>query len=343
MQEEFKSINQETICAANKVAERMLKELQNTKTDYQQSRELYFACIEIHSIFYSDETEDIVYKYVINLLNLLNKKNIGFMNDSISYNIFWNVLITSDINGEKCDVDDFLKNLRMKFGENTNIIIYLTEIAENLYPNCNNLKLESYKFEFIKNEQKYIISFCGRISKTEISKMLKQLKNNPSEFLYKKILMYLNQHHLEYSNFQWKKSEVDKEFCTEFNCCSTYYLRNNDYLYDVQKFDNYYLIMYTKNWIDEELCLTNICLMKYECEKFNIICQRYNEYFDYDYGQDYDYKQLSFRNIFDNDILQIENNENIIPMVITYDKLFELLMNMDQIKTVKDVKEIINK
>ena len=58
MQEEFKSINQETICAANKVAERMLKELKKTKTDYQQSRELYFACLEIHSIFYSDETEE---------------------------------------------------------------------------------------------------------------------------------------------------------------------------------------------------------------------------------------------------------------------------------------------
>lgn len=116
MREEFKSINQENICAANKVAERMLKELKKTKTDYQQSRELYFACLECFSILYDKEIDSKkAIEIFVRTKQLLMDKYVKLWKDCPAINIFWNAIITSNADGEECDVDEFLKNLRMKF------------------------------------------------------------------------------------------------------------------------------------------------------------------------------------------------------------------------------------
>ena len=89
MREEFKSINQENICAANKVAERMLKELKNTKIHYQQSRELYFACLEFFSILYDKEIDDeSAIEIFYRTEQLLEKKYLKLEKDSPSINIF---------------------------------------------------------------------------------------------------------------------------------------------------------------------------------------------------------------------------------------------------------------
>ena len=142
--EEFKAINQNCIIAANKTAERMLKELKKIKMDYVGYRELYFACIEIYSIIYGNQTDNISIHQIIDILNELYDKKIGFVKDKHYYNIFWNTLITSNKNGEECDVDEFLKNMRMKFGENARVVCTLTTIVEKLFPNCNQIKLQTY-------------------------------------------------------------------------------------------------------------------------------------------------------------------------------------------------------
>lgn len=202
MQEEFKSINQETICAANKVAERMLKELQKTKTDYQQSRELYFACLEFFSILYDKEIDDeSAIEIFVRTKQLLMDKYLNLEKDSPSINIFWNTIITSKADGSKCSVDEFLKNLRMKFGEKTDIVLRLTSIAEKMYPNCNQIKLQTYKFDFIKFQKQLSIEFSGRIAKEQINEMFEYIKNEQFEKFALRMKCYLAQHHIEYSNF----------------------------------------------------------------------------------------------------------------------------------------------
>lgn len=152
MREEFKSINQENICAANKVAERMLKELKNTKIHYQQSRELYFACLEFFSILYDKEIDSkTAIEIFVRTKQLLMDKYLNLEKDSQSINIFWNTIITSKADGNECSVDEFLKNLRMKFGEKADIVLKLTSIAETMYPNCNQIIINLILLNFRNN------------------------------------------------------------------------------------------------------------------------------------------------------------------------------------------------
>ena len=212
MREEFKSINQENICAANKVAERMLKELKNTKIHYQQSRELYFACLEFFSILYDKEIDDeSAIEIFYRTEQLLEKKYLNLEKDSPSINIFWNTIITSKADGNECSVDEFLKNLRMKFGEKADIVLKLTSIAETMYPNCNQIKLQTYKFDFIKFQKQLSIEFSGRIAKEQINKMLEYIKNEQFEKFALRMKCYLDQHHIEYSNFEEKLTEINQE------------------------------------------------------------------------------------------------------------------------------------
>lgn len=209
MQKEFKNINQETICAANKVAERMLKELQKTKPYYQQSRELYFACLEFFSILHDKEIND---EFAIEIFyrteQLLEEKYLKLEEDCPVINIFWNAIITSNADGEECNIEEFLKNLRMKFGEKAEIVLRLTNIVEKMYPNCNSIKSQTYKFDFISFRKQTTIQFSGRISKEQINEMFEYIKDERCENFACMIKYYLDQHHLEYSNFEEKLTKI---------------------------------------------------------------------------------------------------------------------------------------
>ena len=209
MKEEFKSINQKTICAANKVAERMLKELQKTNPYYQQSRELYFACLEFFSILYDKEIDDeSAIEIFYRTKQLLEEKYLKLEKDCPVINIFWNAIITSNADGEECNVDEFLKNLRMKFGEKAEIVLRLTNIVEEMYPNCNSIKLQTYKFDFISFRKQTTIQFSGRISKEQINEMFEYIKDERCENFALMMKYYLDQHHLEYSNFEEKLTKI---------------------------------------------------------------------------------------------------------------------------------------
>lgn len=339
MREEFKSINQENICAANKVAERMLKELKNTKIHYQQSRELYFACLEFFSILYDKEIDDeSAIEIFYRTEQLLEKKYLKLEKDSPSINIFWNTIITSNSNGEECDVDEFLKNLRMKFGEKSDIVLILTSIAKKMYPKCNQIKLQTYKFDFIYLHKQATIQFSGRIDKDQLNKMLEYIKDEMCENFAFMIKCYLNQHHLEYSNFKESLTGINQEIikATDARWISEY----NDYYFNIRHYDNYYLMLLDfGNWIDEDICESRMCVVKYQDENLNIISQltqKFNDWYDKKISHDYFYIQKNLTNG-----KELTVDEEIIPYYTHPDKLFELLQKLDQIETVEEVKELM--
>lgn len=339
MKEEFKSINQKTICAANKVAERMLKELKNTKTDYQQSRELYFACLEFFSILYDKEIDSkTAIEIFVRTKQLLMDKYLKLEKDSPSINIFWNTIITSNADGNECDVDEFLKNLRIKFEEKADIVLKLTSIAEKMYPKCNQIKLQTYKFDFIKFQKQLSIEFSGRITKEQINKMLEYIKNEQFEKFALRMKCYLEQHHLEYSNFEEKLTEINQEI---INSTDARWINKYDkYYLDVKYYDNYFLTLWNyENWINEDISESKMCVIKYQDRKLNIISQVNRGIYD-DYNNDVSYKYFYTQKNLTAD-KETTVNEEIIPEFIFQRKLFELLQKLDQIETVEEVKEIM--
>lgn len=341
MREEFKNINQENICAANKVAERMLKELKNTKIHYQQSRELYFACLEFFSILYDKEIDDeSAIEIFYRTEQLLEKKYLKLEKDSPSINIFWNTIITSNANGEECDVDEFLKNLRMKFGEKSDIVLILTSIAKKMYPKCNQIKLQTYKFDFIYLHKQATIQFSGRIDKDQLNKMLEYIKDEMCENFALMMKYYLDQHHLEYSNFKENLTGINQEI---INATDARLIREyDDYYLDIKCLDNYFLMLQDSgNWMDddEDISESRICVVKYQDENLNIISQltqKFDDWYDKKISHDYFYIQKNLTNG-----KELTVDEEIIPYYTHPDKLFELLQKLDQIETVEEVKELM--
>lgn len=341
---DFKAISMEHIVAANATATRMLEEIKDKKrVNYFEYRKLYFACMEMFEIVYGNEDGESAYDHMYDILDQLEKENVWFKKDTQNYNIFWNAIITSGEDCMVCNVDEFLKHLRMNFGERAMIVSYLTRIAEKLYPNCNGIKLESYKFELINFEKHCTVSFNGRIPKENITQMLQDIYETYSaERFIEEAKIYLDQHHLEYSKFETEIKDVDNDFAKQlpYPFCS-----QSDFWYDVQNIDHYYLLMNHKESCTEDFIKTHLLVLKHENNEFNMIYQCYFE--DLDDWDEYEeddgiYEQFRFKNHWDSKKQIVDVRENIIPMY-KYSALLDILLHMDDINTIEHAKELMKK
>lgn len=342
---DFEAISMEHIVAANATAMRMLEELKKIGNNDYGYRKLYFTCIEMFEIIYGNIDEESAYDRLHWILDDLKHYQIGFTRDGMLYNIFWNAIITSRKDGTVCNVDEFLKYLRMKFGERAMIVSYVTNISEKLYPNCNGIDLESYRFDFSKQEKLYRISFNGRIPQNEIQQMLRQVDGYSPERMIDGINLYLDQHHLEYSKLKRETLYIDNKFVRHLINRTKSDVET--FLTDILKIDHYYMIMYHVNW-EDDFRTTSLGLIKYENKQFNIICQRHGEdfdddYYDEDYHENYFYTQTRFRNIWNDNEIYISKMQEILPIHSYYRTLIELLLNMDHFDTIEQVKELVKK
>ena len=224
--------------------------------------------------------------------------------------------------------------------EKADIVLKLTSIAEKMYPNCNQTKSQTYKFDFIQFQKQLSIQFSGRITKKQINKMFEYIKNEQFEKFALRMKCYLDQHHLEYSNFEENLTEINQKIikAIDARCIREY----DDYYLDIKSLDNYFLMLQdSENWIDddEDIIESRICVVKYQDEKLNIISQltqNFDDWYDKKISHDYFYIQ---KNLTNGKELTVE--EEIIPYYTHPDKLFELLQKLDQIETVEEVKEIM--
>lgn len=228
----------------------------------------------------------------------------------------------------------------MKVGEKADIVLILTSIAEKMYPNCNQTKSQTYKFDFIQFQKQLSIQFSGRITKEQINKMFEYIQDGICENFSLMIKYYLDQHHLEYSNFKENLTEINQEIikATDARWIREY----DDYYLDIKCLDNYFLMLRDSgNWMDddEDIIESRICVVKYQDEKLNIISQltqEFDDWYDKKISHDYFYIQKNLTNG-----KEFTVDEEIIPYYTHPDKLFELLQKLDQIETVEEVKELM--
>ena len=337
----FETIDSKTLVAANQVAERMIKELTSLKSDYRDIRELYFTCIEIFDLIYGTKTTEKVEEQFFLIANILNK-DVFYNKENWNYNAFWNVIITSDKNGNECDVDKFLKNLKIKFGKETCFVSYLTNVAKKLYQNCNDEKLETYGFIFLDNYCKSLISiqFEGIISKTEINNVLLNLKRYNVEDYAEDIKIYLDQHHFAYRNFKVEKQEISNEFQFDLDNINEYcyadfiskYIPNTKNIYG---FINYQI------YLDEDSVANHLLLIK--CVNDNLYVLHQREYISDDGWGDYIdvhyefFKSYRYANFNDKSFVGFNY---ILPSHTFFAKLSGLLSKIEDINSDEEIKEL---
>lgn len=125
--------------------------------------------------------------------------------------------------------------------------------------------------------------------------MFKYIKNEQFEKFALRIKCYLDQHHLEYSNFEENLTEINQKIikAIDARCIREY----DDYYLDIKSLDNYFLMLQdSENWIDddEDIIESRICVVKYQDEKLNIISQltkEFDDWYDEENSHDYFYIQ----------------------------------------------------
>lgn len=214
----------------------------------------------------------------------------------------------------------------------------LTNIAEKMYPNCNSIKLQTYKFEFIQFQKQLSIEFSGRITKEQINKMFEYIKAERFKDFAYMMKQYLDQHHLEYSNFKESLTGINQEIIKATD--ARWIIEYDDYYSHIKYYDNYFLMLWNyENWINEDISESKMCVIKYQDRKLNIISQVNRGIYD-DYNNDVSYKYFYTQKNLTAD-KETTVHEEIIPDFIFQRKLFELLQKLDQIETVEEVKELM--
>lgn len=346
--ERFRYITNENIINANNAAQKLVKELNKLNISYLECRELYYSFLEIHSILYDKSNKDAnyIYKQINKILyNLRNNESFCLKENSNSYNCFWDILLTSDSKGNICDVNDFMKNCRTKFGDKNELIDKFNYIIRKLYPEYKEIKLQSYKFEFGFYKKLYTIYFNGRIPKEEINNLIKKIKGHNCEKFSNIIKLYLDQYHLEYSNFKCTITSLSQQELRKFYNSLTDYM--NDYLNEhIENVDNYYVILNDGGWEDEDyswkcICVANIVKENSKFDmKYHIIGQ--TEEMD-DYEDDvWGYFDLIIKNENNDRCNKIIKDKIIIPYFKS-SSLFDLLLNIDNIETIDQINNIIKK
>lgn len=72
-------------------------------------------------------------------------------------------------------------------------------------------KTQKYRFDFGTDDKLYVIIFHGKIPQAELRGLISSLKNCLYEKMPDAILLYLKQHHLEYSNISCIEIPLEKD------------------------------------------------------------------------------------------------------------------------------------
>ena len=345
----FYGISNENILNANKVAMRLI-DLIKDRTNKQDIRQIQFHLIELHSIIYgSSKDSEIVYHCIKECINSLQNCEINILNKNHSlYANFWNTLITSSKNGNICNTKDFMKNLRMKFGQDNQLIYFFNLLVEELYPDYSECELKTYVFHFVSYNNSIFIKFKARIKENEITFLLDNLKKYNINNYEDKIKQFLENHHLEYSDLEIFQKEVLFEDLEKLYKTCVYYCRWDNDILDLMntiKCDEYYIcITISKkydDWYKAYLLTTKIQRIK-KSNRFIVksITQNY-DIDDDDLEQRGKFIIQKYTTYTDGDFdKEINLNEIVIPEYSG--KEIEILKNIDNINNINDIKTILN-
>lgn len=252
MKNDFIGISNEQITAANIAAQRLRKTLFNLGFEETETRTLYFYFLETHSILwsYSEET----YKKLEDLIKFLRMdERILFKYNSPLYNAFINVLMTSDKNGDECNVLCFMKEIKINYGSTSDLFNYFSGQMHILYPDVKGVKERDICFDYFFDNHRYTISFTGRILDDSINDIVRSLKGNIVSKYKTIIKTYLNQHHIEYSKLEVTETDANINVVEYlYDGLTAGLFHDNHLIESVIKNDSYNIIANAGEWVPPE-------------------------------------------------------------------------------------------
>lgn len=209
------------------------------------------------------------------------------------------------------------------------------------------INYQRYLFEFGSDEELYSISFRGNIPPEEFKKMLKLAQKCLYENMAENIRTYLEQHHLEYSDFITKKMPLKhKTVISHTN--NLLHLISCDVIDEqIGDTDIYYGIMDHQQWIRNYYCegcysvIKRISSKQKETYEYQIIAQTFN--YDETNGEEQSYFAIRTNNgnrFFHN--IDIVEGKSVIPTFGSVN-MIGLLLNIDNITTSEQTEKIAMK
>lgn len=336
----FNVFSDKCIRNANKSAHRLMEELNKINISYVDYRKIYFSFLEIYCIIFSEENidADMTLRKIENSLFMKEYTNyFHAKTDNPISNCFWNIIVTSNTNGDLCNIEEFMKFIRKKYGQDTSLTMFFCYIIKNLYPYYKEEKFKSYKFEFVCDKTLHTIYFEAKLSKKEIEGILNEIKVH-GRYFKDIFILYLNQHHLEYLNFKYftEKSDYIKVNNIHNSLLSNY--EYNDY---IGKIDNYYLIINDTYFEHQNIYYFSV-IAKRELNEdysfnYHIMSQEHTDYEDWEENSNFIIKK-SDCNAFS---LKTLCNEDKLIVPWSFHTITELLLNIDIIESATDVETLI--
>ena len=203
---------------------------------------------------------------------------------------------------------------------------------------------QTYKLDFGSDEKLYSISFGGEIPLKESKKMLESIQNSLYQRMAENIQLYLNHHHLKYSDFVAKELPLNHETVMEY----TNNLLHSDSCDIIDQHigdaDIYYGIMDCQQWNEHGCCEGCYSLVKRIISGHSASClykitaQKFNYYKSNDEEQSYFAIRTNdgSKNIHDIDAIR---GNSVIPTFGCVD-MMGLLLNIDNIRNAGQAERI---
>lgn len=207
--------------------------------------------------------------------------------------------------------------------------------------------LLTYLFEFGIDEMVYSISFQGKIPPAKVTKMLESTRNCLYEEMAKNIQSYLEQYHMDYSNFVAMETLLEHEKIMDLSNSllhSATYSKVNE---QIGEADVYYGIMDHLQRIHNNHCVGCYYIVKRTLSEQNGLHQYkiIGQAFTYN---DSNNKEQSYFAIRANNGSRYLHNIDVIrgnPVIPTFGcvDMMGLLLDIDNIKTAMQVEKIARK
>lgn len=332
----FKIIENERLLGANNSAKKLIEKLNELNLTEKDIKDIYFKFIEIHaSIFDKNQNNG---NLIFENIHRIFAENILLKNNDIISCLFLNELINHDSNGNKISHNEFLKQIRTKFGENSELTFFFKQNIKKLYPNFKDIKKESFCYIFALNIYKsYEINFNARITEKQQYLLLDFFENSFSKNILTELKMFFEIYHIEYDSLNVELFSIDSKKTK--NKFINLFFNVDDYIKEKKKFFNNYYIIISYSFWEDDFYDSKTCILKAKENECGILCYKNIEQINIIDEEGECFGTINFK---ERDSLYKLKNMSEISYLnkFSYSVSFEILKNIDNINDINDIKKI---
>lgn len=341
-------------------------------TNSFESSYLYNSMLKLYEIVYDKINTDNT-NYIMTKLNaIIYNGKIDLTNKNARYYYdFWNAFFTINEFGESCSIIDFKRYLREHFGDTSQIYLFFNGIIESLDSNIDDIEERSFSFNYVNEKSSLNMDFVARIDEQTEKIVFEEFKrdvfcndiSDTKRYIPHYVESYLKLHNIEFKMMRIECNTITKEQLKTLYLMyhnpfykklkSDFHLTNENWhcfdeidrlILRIRQADSYYFIG-NVNMMDNNIKTEYIATFRaYRKEKF----ANQNKILVYQLFDTNSIKNKSgfFRlEVQSSEIIDnvIKPDHIIIPFVCQDDDfLFEFVKNMDSVRTINDVENIIH-